>query len=205
MRYFSAAWQLCSTAKPTGNALNQLRCQCACRNAVLITTPPPNPLPLPLLLLKQAHLINANQLADTRIAACHDPAHNAPRQTQGISWQLPETSVTSHRKDSQIVSCDAGGRRSVINYYMKSLLDLLQIIYAKPRAQTAHIKERSQMLRCYKFIALQAKRATEQRFRLKPESVYPVICMDRYNILVQQRVLKVSSNVKQIYTTFYYK
>lgn len=58
-------------------------------------------------------------------------------------------------------------------------------LFQAKRAQTARIKERSQMLECYEFIAVQAKRATEQRFRLKPASVYPVICMDRYNIRVK--------------------
>lgn len=81
---------------------------------------------------------------------------------------------------------------------MKSLLDLLQIIYAKPRERTdsAHKREitDARMLRIY--CTTQAKRATEQRFRLKAASVYPVICMDRYNI----RVLKVSKYIQHFIT-----
>lgn len=77
---------------------------------------------------------------------------------------------------------------------MKSLLDLLQIIYAQPRERidSAHKREitDARMLRIY--CTTQAKRATEQRFRLKPASVYPVICMDRYTI----RVLKVSKYIQ---------
>lgn len=83
---------------------------------------------------------------------------------------------------------------------MKSLLDLLQIIYAKPRERidSAHKGEitDARMLRIY--CTTQAKRTTAQRFRLKPASVYPVICMDTSTTTA-------SAESQQIYTTFYYK
>lgn len=67
-----------------------------------------------------------------------------------------------------------------------------------PSQDSAHKREitDARMLRIY--CATQAKRATEQRFRLKAASVYPVICMDTSTTTG-------SAESQQIYTTFYYK